>query len=241
MDRNSLEYLAMLRLLDSVAVKCPEKKIPDDYMVLDTETTGVNAYADLVLQFGICWVTDRKKGISMSHLLSRPGLKIPKQAAAVHHITEERLEKEGVDPKAIIPILVDILRDWQKRGLMFVGHNLMAFDVPLFEREAHSLGVDFKFDGNKVLDTGMLVKAAQLGMFMRDSETLRDFWLRVSEVRAKGIKWSLAGHCYTAYNLGKYGLPLEKAHDAEADCQLSHFLLEELRLLAAKEKMDGVR
>ena len=88
----------MLRLLNDVSKRCPGGKLPDDYLVLDTETTGVNAYSDRVLQIGMCWVLDRKKNSSISQLLSRPGMKIPKQAVDVHHITEERLQKEGVAP-----------------------------------------------------------------------------------------------------------------------------------------------
>lgn len=225
----------MLRLFTDVAKRCPGQVIPDDYLVVDTETTGIDTTKDHILQLGLCFVHDRKPIASMAQYLKRPNLSIHKKASDVHGITLDKIEHEGIEPKYYIPQVVDIFMDWRSKGRMFAGHNLMAFDAPLIERETAGVGIPFKFGDNEIIDTGMLVKAAQLGMYMRPEETLRSFWVRVSQVIAKGIYWSLDRHCYTAYNLTKYGLSLDKAHDAEADCRLSHFLLEELRLIAAQE------
>lgn len=235
MDPNSLEYLAMIRLLKEVGQRCPGGRFPDDYLVVDTETTGTNPYSDKILQIGFCFVSNRKAVASFAQILKRPGLKIPEEAKKIHHIDEKKLEG-GLEPRKYIPEVVATLNNWRSKGRMFAGHNMMSFDAPLLEREMTSLGHNFKFGDNDVLDTGMLVKAAQLGMYTHPGESLHNFWLRVSEVRSR-TKWSLAGHCYVAYNLAKYGLPLEKAHDAESDCRLSHYLMEELRLMSTKSSV----
>jgi hypothetical protein len=124
--------------------------------------------------------------------------------------------------------LSDTFRAWKAQGGIFVGHNFAKYDAPLFEKETARFGCPFEFDHDHVVDTGMLVKGAQLGLYMYEAETPREFYLRVCNVRSK-VRWSLDRHCYTAYNLGSSGIKATDAHDAVTDCILTHTLLEVLR------------
>lgn len=223
----------MLRLLEEVKLRCPGKKLPDRYIVFDTETSGVNPYECHILQLGVAFVESRRVVAVLTQALHREGIFIHPEAIKVHGLTAEKLKAEGIPPKEYIPYLVETFKEYRDLGYMFLGHNMMAFDAPLFEREAKSLGCPFQFGENDILDTGMIVKASQLGLCFKDQETLRGFYKRVSEVRAKGVRWALDKYCYPTYGLVKYGVDISKAHDAGTDCQLAHYLLEELRSLAS--------
>jgi len=228
LNQGSLEYMAIVRLVKEIAARLPGGKLPDDYVVFDTETNGVHIATAKILQYGFCVVIDRKVASCFSQLVHRPYLTIPKEAADVHGITLEKLAMYGIPARDYVPAVSDMMQEWVKNGMIVVGHNLHRFDIPLFEIESAEFGKPFKFTSDSIIDTGMLVKGSQLGMFMREKESLRSFYDRVSSVRAR-VKWSLDRHCYATYGLGSSGVRLEDAHDAAADCKLTHWLLETLR------------
>lgn len=229
----------MLRLMESISKRCPGGKLPGNYLVFDTETTGSSRYDDRILQVGTAIVYQGSVVASYGQILNRGSQqRIQPGAERVHGISHARMTNEGVDPAFFVPQLLDQFLQWRRQGGMFCGHNIMAFDAPFLELEAKLLGREFKFGDDEVIDTGMLVKAAQLGMFMRDDECLRSFYLRVSGVFAKGIFWSLDNHCYDTYGLEKRsGITRAQAHDAEADCKLTSALLETLKETYEKERV----
>lgn len=229
--------MSLRRLLEETSVRCPQGKLPDSYLVFDTETSGLSPYSDWILQFGFCAVNARRVADCFGYIANRPPeVVIAPEAVRVHGIDRVRMDKEGLPPKELLPLIFDTLEAFRSNGLMFVGHNMINFDAPFLEREAHVIGRPFKFLPNEILDTGMLVKAARLGMYFNPSDTLRSFSKRVSEVRAKGIQWSLDRYCYDTYNLGDAsGVKKGEAHDASVDCLLTHHLLDRLRELSAKE------
>jgi DNA polymerase III epsilon subunit-like protein len=218
------------RLLQETAARCPGGKLPDTYLVFDTETSGVDPYNDAILQFGFCVVSNRRMADRFAYIARRPPeLRIAPEAVRVHGIDHARMQKEGVAPSELLPLVFDTMEAFRANGFLYAGHNMVSFDAPFLEREAMLFGRPFKFGDNEILDTGMLVKAARLGMYFNPSDTLRSFSRRVSEVRAKGVYWSLDRYCYDAYNLGRSGIKKGDAHDASVDCLLTHTLLETLR------------
>ena len=226
----------MLPLLVDVAKRCPGGKLPESYLIVDTETSGLDKANDYILQVGMCLVENRKIQTTIAQIINRPGVLIHPKALAIICITPERMEKEGVPVDAYMPWVLDFIRSMQKTRKMFLGHNILAFDIPLFQKEAERFGQQLPFGSDEMIDTGALVKAAQLNLSMGPNESLMDFWKRVTSIRARGVFWSLANHCHTAYNLGKYGVDITKAHDAGVDCQLVHFLMEELRLMTVMNR-----
>jgi DNA polymerase III epsilon subunit-like protein len=222
----------MNALLEETAKRCPAGSLPDTYMVFDTETNGTSISSSRILQYGFCCVENRKIVKKDSFLVNHgPDLDIPVGAFNVHGISVERTLAEGVPFEECVPRLVEMFESWRKRGLMFVGHNMMAFDAPLFEQECTRVKKPFKFNENEIVDTGMMVKAYQLGMSYRMNDTLRSFGKWVSGVRAKGVFWSLDRYCYEHFKLQEIsGINKEDAHDAGVDCMLTHFLLERLRV-----------
>jgi len=158
---------------------------------------------------------------------------INKRALEVHGIDKARMEKEGIDPKILVPEIVGILNTWLQKGFMVLGHNIAHFDAPIICREAKEAGCPFSFHDHALLDTGILVKAAQLGETVRPWETLPQFYARVGEIRAAGVYWSMERHCIKTYGLLEKAAAVKsgkvKAHDAGDDCLFTHLLLEELR------------
>jgi DNA polymerase III epsilon subunit-like protein len=224
----TLESMAIMRLMREISERLPGGRMPDNYVVFDTETTGVELSTAKILQYGFCIVVDRKPASWFSQLVTRPNLVIPKEASDIHGITAEKLNETAIPASQYVPHVVDMMQKWVDDGLSIVGHNLYKFDIPLFQIESAEFGKPFRFDTEGVIDTGMMVKAAQLGANVKEKETLRGFYSRISEIRAKA-KWSLDRHCYDTYNLGRSGVKKTDAHDAANDCRLTHCLLETLR------------
>lgn len=219
------------RLLSEVAKRCHDRRLPDTYLVFDTETNGTDPYSCKMLQIGLCFVRDGKVLDRMAFYVKRgKEVVIPPEAQRVHGITHEKLAAEGIEPSELIPMVSEHFKKWREQGGSFVGHNILAFDAPLFELESKLLSAEWHFGDNEIVDTGMLVKGARLEMFFRDdAETLRSFYKRVSEVRAKGVYWSLDRYCIDAYGLSTYGIDKSKMHDAGEDCVATHYLLLEMR------------
>lgn len=225
-------------LMRNLASRLPGRRFPDTYLVFDTETSGANdPYNDRILQFGVCVVKAGKVHTQLSLLVQRgTEVTIDPAALRVHHITHDRMAKEGVPPAEAFGLMVETFNTWQSQRGVFVGHNIMAFDAPRFEHECRLLGLTWRFADESIIDTGMLVKALRLYETIRTGEKLRDFYARISQIRRLGVRWSLGGYCAEAYDLKKYGVDTASLHDAGVDCRACHFLLQELcRRHAPKE------
>jgi len=216
-------------LMSAVADRCPGGKLPDTYLVIDLETTGLPDHGreEYVTQFGYAAVTDRKIADSHASLLKTPPGWIHPEASRVTGITDEMIQRDGEDPAAFYEKLIKIFALYRGKS-MFVGHNVYGFDCPFLEADFEHHGHDFKFDDSESIDTGMIFKASQLFLAPADNETLGQFYRRVGNVRSR-VKWNLA---FAIRRLGldmKFGLDLSKAHSADVDCRFTHILFEELR------------
>lgn len=217
--------IKLKELLVGISKRCPGGKLPDSYLVFDTETSGVDIARDRILQFGFVLVKNNKIQDQYSFLVKRTKEEvfIHPEALKVHGITYERLEREGVLVSQVIDDVIELFEAARRVGMMFVGHNIFSFDSRMLERECILMGKKFKFGDDEIVDTGMIVKAAQIGVYIQDGMTLRDWALRVADIRARGVMWSLDRYCIPTYDLNRFG-PF-KSHDAMGDCQTTHHLL----------------
>lgn len=226
----------MDKLLQSIARRCVGGQFPKSYVVFDTETSGTDPVKDKILQYGLAIVREGKLVDTFSILVNRTDVQISPGAQAVHGISNEKMAAEGCDPQQAFEEMLQTFEAYRKAGQMFVGHNIIAFDAPLFEQEARVRGVSFKFGDNEILDTGTIVKAAQLGMYIDDRDSIRSWARKVTEVRRKGLYWSLDRYCFDTFKLAEFGLRKDEAHDAGYDCKLTHYLFRRF-----EEKLNGVR
>lgn len=226
----------MNKLLSEIANRCPGRKLPESYLVFDTETSGTDPTKDKILQYGFAIVKDGKLVDNFSVLVNRKDVEINPGALAVHGLSHEKMAAEGVDPEEAFDEILDTFKSCRNAGYMFVGHNAIWFDARLFECESKHWGKEFKFGENEIFDTGMVVKASQLGMYFDQRDTIRSWSRKVAEVRRRGIYWSLDRYCFDEFKLAEFGLEKDKAHDAGEDCKLTHYLV-----CRFKERMNAFK
>lgn len=122
------------------------------------------------------------------HALVRCGVAIPADAQAVHGITEDRLEREGVDVREVFGHLLETLAELAAAEIPVVIMNA-RFDWPLLHVEAARHGLTVP-TGVSLLDPGVLDR--QFDKYRRGSRKLSDLAAR-------------------------YDVPLDDAHEAAAD------------------------
>jgi DNA polymerase III epsilon subunit-like protein len=222
----------------------PGNKIPCDYLVLDTETTGTNTTKDSIVQIGFCLVRNCKP--VHEHFdtdYESVTIKLPREkfigaegAIAVHGIDYEKSQRNGIPPQDAYKLLYDLVMDAKAKGLYICGHNLYSFDIPFFQTELSRMGINFRFAPNEVVDTAMLVKAMQIGILPGETENAYSYWSRVRDFRAKGVYFNLDRHCMGRFQLTeKYGASKDAAHDAGYDCWLAHLVVVELNRIVTGE------
>lgn len=234
---------------------------PDNYLVLDLETTGLSQNDDLIGQIGICVVEDRKpvkvQG-TVLNWLRHPGVdhawlrkrledtkygiehdKYGQRNDRHYYLSLERLAAEGQDPVPSLALCLELLREARRDKKMVIAHNGYNFDMPFLENAFRRfLGAEWRFGDNEIFDTGMVEKASQLNLLPWQEESLRDYSKRVGRQRAKGVYWALDHHCVPRYNLDKkYGFDKNKMHEGGLDCLVAHYLFEEFR--AQAESLDS--
>jgi DNA polymerase III epsilon subunit-like protein len=222
----------MLQMLHDFAERCPDGDLPDSYLVIDVETSGLSPNKNCIVQAGACPVINRQVNVddSFSLLIKRPPGTMDPGATKVTGITDEMLAEKGVDPVTALRNMHDLFTTYREKGYMFVGHNVAGFDVPFFENDFRRVGIDWKFEPHEVIDTGALVKAARLAVTVQERETLRDFCMRVCSIRAKGIYWALDRYCVPTFRMDKrFAVDTAAAHDAGYDCWVTALLFEDLR------------
>lgn len=102
----------------------------------DLETTGTNVVNDRIVQISYLKIMPNGEEISRNYYVN-PGMPIPPQATAVHHITDEMVADKPVFKELAQTIANDIA------GCDFGGFNSNRFDVPLLIEEMLRAGVEF--------------------------------------------------------------------------------------------------
>lgn len=111
----------------------------------DLETTGTNLFADRIVEIAAIKIlpdgTREEK-----HRLLNPGMHIPEEASAVHHITDDDV-KDMPTFRQVAKGLMAFLE-----GCDLIGYNITKFDVPMLEREFRDCDVPFSLDGRRIID-----------------------------------------------------------------------------------------
>ena len=120
-------------------------------IILDTETTGLNAFADenpdRIIEFAGLEMINRQFTGNNLHLYIHPERDIPEEAAAVHGITLEQLADKPVFAK-VGQQIADFLRDAE-----LIIHNA-KFDIGFLDAEFKRMGLpETQSICAKVIDT----------------------------------------------------------------------------------------
>lgn len=122
-----------------------ELNLKKPLIFFDLETTGVNITKDRIVEISYIKVmpdgTEEAKTIRVN-----PGMHIPEEATAIHHITDEDVKDA--------PAFKDIARSLSRvfEGCDIAGFNSNRFDIPLLMEEFLRAGVEFDVSKRKFID-----------------------------------------------------------------------------------------
>ncbi len=233
--------------------------IPENYLVLDTETLCFGK-GNLPVEIGHTLVEARKPITQRAYLIDwtrcpyvqedwlRDQLAAVKDrmerdymtgenTGRVYDVTYEKLRDEGKPYITVLQYYLDLVRRVTKRGFCAVGHNV-KFDTELLSNTWSEFlgGKTFEFSDTCVWDTGSLYKASLMGLLPLPREPLEDFMHRARYAKAPGVKWNIL-HCIQSLGLiDQHGLNPSRLHGAGYDSYCTHLILESLRTMLETAK-----
>lgn len=244
------------------------KGIPTSYLVLDTETTGVDPRDPLTLpvQYGYCYVKDGEVtqagdivldwtspiwGIDQTWLRLRL-LEIEAEMRAKGGVamTYERMQAEGQDVEAALEQVALLVVEAQADGAPLVGHNFWGFDRTILLRQMYEGRLlQVVMDGDVQVDVCDVLHKLPAGVFDTGVvEKARQMGWRFfpDQTPARWYEKVAEQRRRIKWNLQDhcsrvYDLPpTEAAHDAAADCVLVHHLLQRMISIADGQHLLGI-
>lgn len=166
-----------------------------ELLAFDLETTGVDRFEDVPVSFALVRF-DGGAVVEEIHRIVNPGRPIPQGAMAVHGITDERAQAEGMDAAAALIEIAALLLDASRRAVPLTGFNL-NYDLTMIDARLRAS------DGRGLVERGWrgpvvdpLVLDRHFDQFRRGKRTLH-------------------------LVCGVYGVTNTAAHDASGDAQAS--------------------
>lgn len=120
-------------------------KLHKPLCIFDLETTGTNVGKDRIVEICILKVNPDASRESKTWLIN-PEMNIPKEATAIHGISDDDV-KEAPTFKEIAPKIMQLIN-----GADLGGFNSNRFDVPLLAEELLRAEIDFDFSKIKLVD-----------------------------------------------------------------------------------------
>ena len=120
-------------------------KLERPIMFFDLETTGTNILRDRIVEISMIKVYPDGHDLQRTVRVN-PGMPIPAEATAVHHITDADVADK--------PLFADIAAQLAESfaGCDITGFNSNRFDVPMLAEEFARVGVDFDFTAPRYVD-----------------------------------------------------------------------------------------
>lgn len=120
-------------------------KLERPIMFFDLETTGTNILRDRIVEISMIKVYPDGHDLQRTVRVN-PGMPIPAEATAVHHITDADVADK--------PLFADIAAQLAESfaGCDIAGFNSNRFDVPMLAEEFARVGVDFDFTAPRYVD-----------------------------------------------------------------------------------------
>lgn len=128
------------------------------FLFFDTETTGVDPEDARIVELGAAYFEER---VFTEHrrMLVNPGVPIPEEASAIHHITDE-IVADKPPFSEIAPAFVAHLDGsaFDREAPLIGGYNARSYDAPLVNIELERAGVHFSIDEARVYDPIVFVR-----------------------------------------------------------------------------------
>ena len=216
---------------------------PANFVVVDTETTGIDRSRDWVCTVGLAVVQDGEitdiediyldwfdfyekrddyatLGLFRDRLQSVQDVMIQKYGQFGH---EEDVLRSGEPPDKALARVHAQLASYAKSGIVLVGHNVIKFDVPMLHRSIRgATGESWTPDSNLVFDS-MLFEKFLLGNGPAvDAAGNMADWYSVAS-KGRSPRTSLHKACRPRYELGE--LLTCPDHTAGCDAELTALLV----------------
>lgn len=193
----------------------PKKRI----VVFDFETNGLDPVKCQPIE--ICAKAINLDGtMEVFHHMVRCPEKLPEKIIELTGITDDELEREGIDYMDAMGRLIHfIFNPWYspdgfKEDMFLVGHNFIKFDIHFLKSGLQKLG-NFMPQSWNGWDTAGHFKACRLFMGRRENESMLDMHLRALNTPVKGLYFKLGLCCQEA------GIVLGELHRADADVEMT--------------------
>lgn len=177
----------------------------------DLETTGLDLATSRVVTASIVEIDAAGDAVLAKDWLVNPGIEIPLEASAVHGVTTEIAQRDGLDPKTALAEIAEMLSEYFTQSVPVV-----AFNAPY----------DFTILRNELVRNGLntLVPKPVIDPLVLDKNFVK---MRKGK-RTLGI---LCGH---------YSIELLNAHQSSADALAAVLLAQQqARIFAAQIEKDA--
>ena len=228
---------------------------PDTYLCLDTEYTGGDERTDFVMEIGHVMVEDCRVIDQLNIVIDwsvHPGVDEELLRYKLNHIksimgrdwriTWDVMKEEGVPPAKALRFYKKFFKAWNARDLPYVAHNGRVAEERMLRGTFNRyLDHAFVIGDNQLWDTGAIFKATALldsldpahdehrwKCFPRRTDSMKDYFNRVLNVRARGVRWKLK-LCLEQYNITGQLQDNHRYHQAVHDAYCSYLLMEAYR------------
>ena len=195
-------------------------------VIVDTETTGLDAWSDRIVSLGaVCAHGTRMFRSRMIDSLVQPGIPIPALSTTFHGITDEMVA--GADP------FPEVWADFERmaRNRVIVGHNI-PFDLTIMRQECERHG--------RPWEQPVFIDTLRLASLL--NPTLKDFELEtlasIYQVDLHGRHTALGDAMVTAELFFRM-VPRLQQQGFSTLCDLLHFHCTEAVDVIAKQKAAG--
>lgn len=115
----------------------------------DLEATGISPENDRIVDIALVKRSPDGSEVAFSSLVN-PGMPIPREAVAVHHISDDMVAA-APSFKELAPRVLEFIGDADLGGF-----NVARFDVPMLQAELKRAGFELKLDGRRLLDAQVI-------------------------------------------------------------------------------------
>lgn len=126
-----------------------ELNLKNPLVFFDLETTGINPATDRIVEISYLKIQPKGKEESRTYLVN-PGIPIPAEATAIHHITDEMVASSPTFKEIGQIIANDI------KGCDLAGFNSNRFDIPLLAEEFLRNDIELDMSARKFIDVQVI-------------------------------------------------------------------------------------
>lgn len=142
-----------------------------EFIAFDTETTGLSADNDVIIEVGAVRFVEGKKVSSYGTLVNE-GRSVPYEASSINHITTKMLQQDGKSPEEAYEGLVNFFDQVMNGDICICAHNA-AFDMKFLTNTLERYGYNGCI---KYIDTLALSRRLIKGLSNYKQDTVANYF-----------------------------------------------------------------